>query len=108
MLKNTGKKITGKEVKKLLRGEDWTLPDGATLDIPRGNRFVQLCKEASIEVKFITKRYFITGFNAYAESNGEEAAFEQLIKLKGEKLTESKLREIKDGTQFERMLREVA
>ena len=104
----TGKKITGKEVKKLLRGEDWTLPDGATLDIPRGNRFVQLCKEANIEVKFITKRYFISGFNAYAESNGEEAAFEQLKKLRGQNLSESKLREIKDGTQFESMLREVA
>lgn len=104
----TGKKISGVQVKKLLREGKWTLPDGATLDIPRGNRFVQLCKEAGIDVKFITKRYFITGFNAYAESNGEEAAFEQLKKLKGQNLTESNLREIKDGTQFEKMLREVA
>lgn len=104
----TGKKISGKEVKKLLRGEEWTLPEGAKTNIERGNKFIQLCKEAGIEVKFITKRYFITGFNAYAESNGEEAAFEQLRKLKGENLTEGKLREIKDGTQFEKMLREVA
>lgn len=104
----TGKKISGKEVKKLLRGEKWTLPEGEKTNIERGNRFIQLCKEAGINVKFITKRYFITGFNAYAESNGEIAAFEQLKKLKGENLTESKLREIKDGTQFEKMLREVA
>lgn len=104
----TGKKISGKEVKKLLRGEEWTLPEDAKTNIERGNKFIQLCKEAGIEVKFITKRYFITGFNAYAESNGEEVAFEQLQKLKGENLTESKLREIKDGTQFEKMLREVA
>lgn len=104
----TGKKITGKEVKKLLRGEDWTLPDGAKLDIPRGNRFVQLCKEASIEVKFITKRYFITGFNAYAESQGEDEAFKKLNLLKTQSLTEELLRGIKDGTQFEKLLRETA
>lgn len=104
----TGKKITGKQVKKLLRGEDWTLPDGAKLDISRGNRFVQLYKEASIEVKFITKRYFITGFNAYAEMEGEDVAFKKLDCLKNQNLTEDILRGIKDGTQFEKMLREVA
>lgn len=104
----TGKKITGKEVKKLLRGEDWTLPEGAILDIPRGNRFVQLCKAASIEVKFITKRYFITGFNAYAESEGEDEAFKKLDHLKAQSLTEEFLRGIKDGTQFEKLLRETA
>ena len=104
----TGKKITGTQVKKLLRGEDWTLPDGAKLDILRGNRFVQLCKEASIEVKFITKRYFITGFNAFAELEGEDAAFKKLDSLKAQNLTNDILRGIKDGTQFEKMLREVA
>ena len=104
----TGKKITGKEVKKLLRGENWVLPDGANLDISRGNKFVLLCKEANISVKYITKRYFITGFNAYAKSEGEEKAFEQLKKLKGQNLTEQKLRKIKDGTEFEEMLKEAA
>ena len=62
----TGKKVSGKEVKKLLRGEKWTLPEDANLDIKRGNMFILLCKEANIDVKYITKRYFITGFNAYA------------------------------------------
>ena len=104
----TGKKISGSQVNKLLRGEEWTLPEGATLDIHRGNRFVLLCKAANITVKYITKRYFITGFNAYAESNGEEAAFEQLQKLKGQNLTEEILRGIKDGTQFEKMLKDAA
>ncbi len=104
----TGKKITGTQVKKLLRGEDWTLPDGAKLNILRGNKFVQLCKEASIEVKFITKRYFITGFNAFAELEGEDAAFKKLDSLKAQNLTNDILRGIKDGTQFEKMLREVA
>ena len=104
----TGAKISGTQVNKLLRGEKWTLPEGAKLDIQRGKRFVQLCKEASIGVKFITKRYFITGFNAYAESEGEDAAFKKLECLKGQQLTEDTLRGIKDGTQFERILREVA
>ena len=104
----TGKKITGKEVKKLLRGEKWTLPEGAKLDISRGNRFVQLCTEASIGVKFMTKRYFITGFNAYAESEGEDEAFKKLDLLKTQNLTEKLLNEIKDGTQFEKLLRETA
>ncbi len=104
----TGKKITGKEVKKLLRGESWVLPDGANLDISRGNKFIQLCKEANISVKYITKRYFITGFNAYAKSEGEEKAFEQLKKLKEQNLTEQKLKKIKDGTEFEEMLRKAA
>lgn len=104
----TGKKISGKEVKKLLRGENWTLPEGAKLDINRGNKFILQCKEAGVSVKFITKRYFITGFNAYAEAHGDRAAFEQLGKLKGEKLTERRLRDIKDGTEFEQILREVS
>ncbi len=102
----TSKKISEKEVKKLLRGEDWSLPEGAKLDIKRGNKFIQLCKEANIGVKFITKRYFITGFNAYAESTSEEAAFEKLEKIKVLKLTEIQLREIKDGTQFVKLLEE--
>lgn len=104
----TGAKISGTQVNKLLRGEEWTLPEGAKLDIQRGKRFVQLCKEASIGLKFITKRYFITGFNAYAESEGEDAAFKKLESLKGQKLTEDILRKIKDGTQFEKILREGA
>ncbi len=104
----TGKKISGAQVKKLLRGEDWTMPEGAKIDILRGNKFIQLCKEANIGVKFITKRYFITGFNAYADAEGEEIAFKKLEALKGQKLTDEKLRSIKDGTEFEKMLKEAA
>lgn len=104
----TGTKISGTQIKKVLRGEDWTLPEGAKLDIQRGNRFVQLCKEANIDVKFITKRYFISGFNAFADSEGENLAFEKLNHLKNQNLTEDMLRTIKDGTQFEKMLRDIA
>lgn len=103
----TGKKISGSQVKKLLRGEDWTMPEGANVNIERGNKFIQLCLEAKMEVKYITKRYFITGFNAYVDSEGEVIAFKKLDSLKKLNLTEDILRGIKDGTQFERILREV-
>ncbi len=103
-----GTKISGAQVKKLLRGEKWTLPEGSNLNIQRGNKFIQLCIEAKIEVKFITKRYFIAGFNSYAEEVGDDAAFKKLENLKRLNLTEKMLRGIKDGTQFEKMLRETA
>lgn len=100
-----GKKISAKQVKVLLRGEKWTLPEEHKLDIPRGNKFIQLCKEANMSVKFITNRYFITGFNALAARKGDEAAFEQLKKCR---FTEKELKAVKDGTDFEAMLEKVA
>lgn len=100
-----GKKISAKQVKLLLRGEKWTLPEGSKLDIPRGNKFIQLCKEANISVRYITNRYFITGFNAYAEREGEEVAFE---KLKRCRFTEKELKTVKDGTDFVALLDKAA
>ena len=100
-----GKKISAKQVKVLLRGEEWTLPEGAKLDIQRGNKFVQLCKEANMSVRYITNRYFITGFNALAEREGDEVAFEQLEKCR---FTEKELKAVKDGTDFEAMLEKAA
>ena len=96
-----GKKISAKQVKVLLRGEKWTMPEGAKLDIQRGNKFVQLCKEANMSVRYITNRYFITGFNALAGRMGDEAAFEQLKRCR---FTEKELKAVKDGTDFETML----
>ena len=100
----TGKKITDAQVKKLLRGEEWKLPEGAKLDIDRGNRFIQLCKEAAIDTKFIIKRYFINGFNAHAISVGDEIAFGHLNKLKERALTSKRLEAIKDDKDFIEML----
>lgn len=100
-----GKKISAKQVKVLLRGEKWTLPEEHKLDIPRGNKFIQLCKEANMSVKYITNRYFITGFNALAARKGDKAAFEQLKKCR---FTEKELKAVKDGTDFEAMLEKFA
>lgn len=104
----TQKKISNKQVKNLLRGEDLKLPKGAVTDIDRGNKFIQLCKEAGIGVKFITRRYFINAFNSHALSVGETAAFEALDKLKNQNLTEEKLDAIKDDQGFIKILTAVA
>ena len=104
----TGKKIGAKSVKQILRGEKLNLPQGARLDIPRGNKFVQLCKEAKISVKFITKRYFINGFNSFSASTNEITAFEQLGKLKNLNLTEEKLTAVKSEIDFIEILRTAA
>jgi hypothetical protein len=100
----TQKKISNKQVKNLLRGEELKLPKGAVTNIDRGNRFIQLCKEAGIGVKFITRRYFINAFNSHAVSVGETAAFEALDKLKNQNLTEEKLNAIKDDQGFIKIL----
>ena len=100
----TQKKISNKQVKNLLRGEDLKLPKGAETDIDRGNKFIQLCKEAGIEVKFITRRYFINAFNSHALSVGVSVAFEALEKLKTRNLTEEELDAIKDDQGFIKML----
>ena len=100
----TQKKISNKQVKGLLRGEELKLPKDAVTDIDRGNKFIQLCKEAGIELKFITRRYFINAFNSHALSVGDPAAFEALKKLKTLDLTEEKLDAIKDDQGFIKML----
>ena len=96
----TQKKISNKQVKNLLRGEELKLPKGAKPDINRGNKFIQLCKEAGIKVIFIKRRYFINAFNSHALSVGEDAAFEALTKLKRQNLTDETLDAIKDDQGF--------
>jgi nitrate reductase NapAB chaperone NapD len=100
----TKKKITTKQVNNLLRGEKMKLPKGADINIERGNMFIQLCKEANMPVKYITRRYFINAFNSHAVSVGEDTAFEALRKLKNLHLTEEQLDAIKDNLGFIEML----
>lgn len=100
MLIFTGKKLSNGQINRALKGEEVTLPKDAQINIERGHRFVTLCKAASIEVQFITKRYFIDGFNSYATATNEETAFEALAKLKDLKLTEARLKEIKGNDDF--------
>ena len=102
----TQKKITVKQINNLLRGENMKLPEGAEVDIERGNKFIQLCKEANMGVKFITRRYFINAFNSYALSVGDDTAFNDLSKLKNKDITVKMLRSVKDDQEFIKILTE--
>lgn len=106
MLIFTGKKLSNGQINHVLQGEEVTLPKDAKINIERGHKFVTLCKAASIKVQFITKRYFIDGFNSYATATNEETAFEALAKLKDLKLTEERLKEIKGNDDFISLLKE--
>lgn len=105
MLIFTGKKLSNGQINPALKGEEIKLPKDAKINIERGNKFVTLCKAANIKVQFITKRYFIDGFNSYATATSEENAFEALAKLKKLKLTEEILKEIKGNDDFINLLK---
>lgn len=102
----TKKNISEKVVSKVLRGEEYKLPKDTVIEIERGSKFITLCKAAHITVPFLTKRYFIKGFNSYAIATNEEQAFEALDKLKLLTLDENKLKEIKEEDDFVKMLKE--
>ena len=104
----TGKKLSKRLIDTALKGENITLPKDANVDIQRGERFITLCKAANISVTFITKRYFIDGFNCHAESIGEEEAFKALEAMQNLQLTDEKLKEIKDEKHFIGLLKEAA
>ena len=102
----TGKNISEKILNKVLKGEEYQLPKDTEVNIERGNKFMTLCKAAHIDVTFLTKRYFIKGFNRYAKATSEEQAFEALDKLKLLNLDEVQLKGIKEEDEFVAMLKE--
>ena len=106
MLIYTGKSLSDKQVNKALKGEEITFPKGAEINIERGNKFINLCKAAKMDVSFITKRYFIKDFNSYAKSTSEEQAFEALNKLKELNYTETNWKEVKEEDDFIEILKE--
>ena len=106
MLIYTGKSLSDNQVNKALKGEEIALPKGAEINIERGNKFIPKCKAAKMDVSFITKRYFIRGFNKCADRIGEEKAFMALDKLKYMELTDEKLKQVKDEADFKIMLDE--
>lgn len=104
----TGKKLSNNLIKKALKGEEVTLPKDAKVDIERGHKFVTLCKAANISVMFVTKRYFIGGFNSYATSTSDEDAFKALDAMKNLEVKENGLKEIKDNDGFIALLKRAA
>lgn len=101
----TKKKLSTKSIKQALKGEPIKLPQGAEINIKRGNDFVTLCKAANIHMPFVTKRYFIEGFNSYAASNGDEMAFKALQCLRNLNLSERDLKAISAGDDFSALLK---
>ena len=106
MLIYTGKSLSDNQVNKALKGEEITLPKDAEINIERGNRFITLCKAAKMDVSFITKRYFIKGFNSYAVSTSEGHAFTALGNLKDKNYKEDKWKEVKSEDDFIKILKE--
>lgn len=99
-------KLSTKAIKQALKGEHIKLPQRTEIDIERGLKFVTLCNAAGITTPFVTKRYFIEGFNSYAASNGEEKAFEALQRLRNLNLAEKELKEISAGDDFSALLKQ--
>jgi hypothetical protein len=108
MLIYTSKNLPQKQIDNALKGNEVTFPKGTKIDIERGDKFVNLCKAANMDVSFITKRYFIKGFNSYASATSENKAFKALDKLKGLNLDNRKLKSIKDDLDFVEMLKEAS
>lgn len=106
MLIYTGKSLSDKQVNKALKGEEIALPKGAEIKIERGNEFITLCKAAKMDVSFITKRYFIKGFNSHAISTSEEQAFKALDNLKYKDYKEDKWKGVKSEDDFIKILKE--
>ena len=98
-------KLSTKAIKQALKGEHIKLPQRAEIKIERGHKFVTLCNAAGITTAFVTKRYFIEGFNSYAASNGEEKAFEALQELRNLNLAEKELKAISAGDDFSALLK---
>ena len=100
----TKKAISSTILNKILKGENYELPKDAVVDIDRGNKFINMCKAAGMEVKKITNRYYIGGFNAFAASRGDEEAFEALGYLVNI-LDEEMLKKVKHEDDFSAILR---
>ncbi len=108
MLIYTGRKISDTILNKVLGGEPYKLSKKAVVDIERGDKFITLCKAAGMDVKLITKRYFIEGFNCHCISVGEEKAFKALENLKNLEDKEARFKAVKDNTDFIALLAEAS
>ena len=101
----TKKKIGVALLNKILKGEEYNLPQGAVVDIERGNKFINICKSAGMGIKKLTNRFYIGGFNQFATARSDEDAFEALNNLIG-KLNDEMLKKVKCEEDFNGILKE--
>ena len=103
-----GKKISSNSLNQALKGEEVKYPKGTSFNKERGDKFIILCKEAGMEVSLITKHYYIDGFNSYATSTDEDMAFGALKEIGKLNDFQKRIKAVKDGDDFIKLLKEVA
>lgn len=103
-----GKKISSNSLNQALKGEEVKYPKGTSFNKERGDKFIILCKEAGMEVSLITKHYYIDGFNSYATSTDEDTAFGALKEIGKLNDFQKRIKAVKDGDDFIKLLKEVA
>lgn len=101
----TKKKIGATLLNKILKGKEYNLPQGAVIDIERGNKFINICKSAGMGINKLTNRFYIGGFNQFATARNDEDAFEALNNLIG-KLNNEMLKSVRCEEDFNGILKE--
>jgi len=78
----TGRKLKHNQLKAIIRNGDTSMLPDATASLAKANKFLTIALSiVGNDVKQLTKRYFIQGFNSYIASTSEAEAFTKLGKL---------------------------
>jgi hypothetical protein len=78
-----GKRLKPSELKDIIsKGDKSSLPTDEAKAVARAERFITTAMQiADMDVKTLTKRFFINGFNHFAAARTEDEAFKALEKL---------------------------
>lgn len=98
-----GTPLTSRQVSALLEGKP--LKNAITYNIEDGNEFIKCCEDAGISVKYLTKRYFIEGYNDFKKVRGESIAKKVLHNLPN--FTDDQLKAVTSKDVFNKMLCDV-
>lgn len=78
----TGMRLKPNQIRDIIRNGDTSMLPDSTTALARANKFLTTAYSIiGNNVKLLTKRYYIQGFNSYAASTTEEQAFEALDSL---------------------------
>ena len=99
------KPLSSRQIDMLLAGQD--PKDDIEYNINNGNAFIEACSNAGIEVKYLTKRYFIEGFTSF--KNQHDLNFADAIEVvkKLPKLDKDTLKSVKGKDDFKQILENV-
>lgn len=98
------KPLSTRQIDLLLSGQE--PKDEIVYNVENGNAFIEACSNAGIEVKYLTKRYFIEGFSSF--KNQYDLTFTDAIEVvkKMPKLDETTLKSVKGKDVFKQILEE--